>query len=54
MVAGRKRKIELLHRMGQKAPGGRAKQGITSREAYSGRVLAELARRIEEETAREG
>ena len=52
MVAGRKRKIELLHRMGLKAPGGRPKEGIISRAAYSNRVLADLPRQIEAETAR--
>jgi hypothetical protein len=49
MVAGRKRMIERRHAMGLKAPGGRAKRGITSTEAYTSRVLAELLRRIEEE-----
>jgi len=49
---GRKRKIELLHRMGLKAPGGRPRRGITSKKAYSNRLLADLLRRIEEETTR--
>jgi len=54
MVAGRKRMIERRHAMGLKAPGGWPKRGVTSEEAYSSRVLADLLRRIEEEKAREG
>lgn len=54
MVAGRKRMVEHRHAMGLKAPGGRAKRGITSKEAYSSRVLADLLRQIEKDKAREG
>jgi hypothetical protein len=54
MVAGRKRMIERRHAMGLKAPGGRAKGAITSKEAYRSRALTDLLRRIQEEKARKG
>src|SRR5579872_4819955 len=52
MVEGRKRKIELLHRMGLRAPGGRPPRGMTSTEAYNRRLFTDLLQQVDEEKAR--